>query len=228
MDDISKRYRFWAVTLTLLFLSTAAPLPSSAAEINGIKTLYDICHARNGVLAWSRGIAQFCVHPRGKTRAEIIGGQKQALRECQRQTRAALPASMKGKIPCRIAFDGIKIVDPLLRSAMTRNPPIPVVLRIYDDATKKLQQTQGRVELLRIADNGSGMLFRIVAQGAALCNGSLGPSGRYNIKYNARCFGENFSGTARIRKVVQTGQMFQLVPQSVRVTSGKSYVEMFF
>lgn len=218
--------RLFRMLLTILFLAAISGLGAPARAETDAKSFYDYCKERNGVLSWSRGISFGCALPAsgGSTRSDLIA---KAQSICERTTRQRLPNALKGKIPCRTAYDGRRITDPVFSNALRSWPDIPVRLRIFDKPSGKIQETSGVVQRLNFNGSSGVYSIRVRAQGATVCEGTF-KGAMFSVRFTVKCFGEIFKGSASSRHVIKTGSIYNLVPKSVKVSQSGSYIEMFF
>lgn len=127
-----------------------------------------------------------------------------------------------------MAYDGKSIVDPLLKSAMTDYPNVPVQLEIFDKATGKNQTVSA--QFVRFAHaNAKTTPFQIRSSRNVFCEGTFSIR-TFKMDFKVKCFDEKWKGKADVsnRKLVQSGGWYEMFPVGLLLERGGSYIKMQF
>lgn len=222
MTEPVRRVPGFYAAFAIVALLTATPEVAHAQAKHLTGHYFDKCMARDGkkIMAWSPSLYTWCLWNAGDDQA---GAEERAISRCTK----ALPRFIRRKAPCRLAYDGTKIVDPLFRQSFTNIPDLPATIEIFDRSTKSKRTVNGHVRLIpyrRNQDQG----VEIFAEGERLCTGRINTNQAFKSIYVLTCAGQNYQGQSRINTVVSDGGFHIPVTKSIKLRHRGSYIKLSF
>lgn len=209
-------------SLCLVLLCQLATSTSAQETRTWIGHHFDECMANPAkvkVFAWAPAIQSYC---RWENNHPLEQQKRDAVAECNK----LVPEQFRTVVPCRVAFDGTKIVDPLLPKYMDAFDPTPVKIEVFDKVLGKLQKMSGFLESIPVR-KGEDERWRVTNGKLVLCEGAA-KSDDFRLQIRGSCFDiplniQGYAGT-----LVKVGPIYRRMVNSPRYEFEGSYLELTY